>query len=168
LAEHILLIGMMGAGKTTVGTLLAQRLGRPYVDSDDQVAAATGRTVREIFESDGEAAFRREEAAALAHALDQAEPSVIAVAGGAVLDPANRARMQQRGTVVWLRAPVDVLADRARHGGHRPLLDGDTRVAMAKLYEGREPIYESLADLTVEVGDRTPEQAAEEILEALP
>ena len=99
-----MLIGMMGSGKTTVGRSLAAALGRPLVDSDAQVEARTGRTVREIFESDGEAAYRVLEREALVDALGEAEPSVVAAAGGVVLDAGNRAVLQEAGTVVWLRA----------------------------------------------------------------
>ncbi|HET9444488.1 MAG TPA: shikimate kinase, partial [Acidimicrobiales bacterium] len=105
MADHVLLVGMMGSGKTTVGRRLARELGWDYLDSDEQVCRRTGRTVREIFEADGEAAFRAEEKRALAEAAGAGRPTVISVAGGAVLDPDNRRILSEAGTVVWLDAP---------------------------------------------------------------
>ena len=103
--EHVVLVGLMGVGKSTVGARLADSLGWPLVDSDEQVESATGRTVREIFESDGEPAFRALEARALAEALDAPGPSIIAAAGGVVLAEENRRRLQApKVEVVWLRA----------------------------------------------------------------
>lgn len=110
--RRILLVGMMGAGKTTVGRLLAERLGRHYVDSDEEVEAATGRTVRELFEEGGERAFRPLESEALAAAVRGDTAVVVGVAGGAVLDPANRDLLKRSGTVVWLRATPETLARR--------------------------------------------------------
>lgn len=157
---------MMGAGKTVVGRMLAERLGWRYADSDEQVVTATGRTVREIFEQDGEVAFRREESAALAAAIDAPGPAVISVAGGAVIDPANRERIAAAGTVVWLRAPVHVLAARARQAGdHRPLLDGgDVEATMARLYEAREPAYAEVADVVVDVEELVPAAVVDHIV----
>jgi shikimate kinase len=158
---------MMGAGKTTVGLRLARRLNRPYVDSDAQVEAATGRTVREIFEADGEDAFRVHEARALAEAVSCAEPSVVAVAGGAVLDGRNRRLIESAGTVVWLRAPVSVLAGRVRTDDHRPLLGDDPAAAIDRLYEVRQPIYERLADVIIDVDAVAPDGVVEQILGAM-
>ena len=165
--ERLYLIGMMGSGKTTVGRLVATELGWPHVDSDDQVCARTGRTVREIFETDGEAAFRKEESAALedaaTHPADRA--TVVSVAGGAVLDEGNRRLLDATGLVVWLRAPAEVLATRVNAGtDHRPLLGDDPERALADLDAQRRPLYEELADLTVDAADRTPGQIAAEIL----
>jgi hypothetical protein len=102
---HLVLVGMMGTGKTTVGTVLARRLGRPLIDSDAEVEARTGRTVREIFETDGEAAYRPLETEALLDALTSAAPAVIAAAGGVVLSATNRQALKEHaGLVVWLRA----------------------------------------------------------------
>jgi shikimate kinase len=126
LPRRILLVGMMGAGKTTVGRLLADRLHRRYVDSDEEVEAATGHTVRELFEEGGERMFRPLESQALASAVAADDPVVVGVAGGAVLDPANRALMRRSGTVVWLRAKPETLARRVavshqqEHGGGHP------------------------------------------------
>src|SRR3954469_21600548 len=100
---------MMGSGKTTLGQALAARLGRPFLDSDEQVEAATGRTVREIFEVDGEAAYRVLESKVLCEALASGPPAVIAAAGGTVLSADNRAAMRASAEVVWLRADPAVL-----------------------------------------------------------
>jgi shikimate kinase len=166
-AERVLLIGMMGAGKTTIGRTLAQRLGWRHLDSDEQVERATGRTVPEILGADGEAAFRVAESAALADAIDSGPGVVVSVAGGAVLDPANRRRIQQAGTVVWLRADVDTLARRVGGGEGRPLLGDDPAAALRRLYEQRRPVYEQLADVVVDVDHLAPGQAVDRIVEAL-
>jgi 3-dehydroquinate synthase len=158
---------MMGVGKTTVGRLLARRLGRPYFDSDEQVRAHTGKTVPEIFEIEGEAAFRAEEKRALAEAAACAAPAVVSVAGGAVLDPDNRTLLQARGTVVWLRATVETMALRVGRGEDRPLLEGDPAEALARLYPQRAPVYEELADVVVDVDDTLPPQVVDKIVAAL-
>ena len=168
LTRRILLVGMMGAGKTTVGTALAARLGYPYLDSDEQVERHTGRTVPELFAQRGEAAFRAEEKRALAEAVTSDGPVVVSVAGGAVLDPDNRTRLRQSGTVVWLRAPVATLAQRVGDGRGRPLLGDDPAAALARLYTERRPIYADLADVVVDVELLTPEETVEQILAALP
>ena len=170
--ERILLVGMMGAGKTTVGRALATRLGYPYVDSDHQVESRTGQTVREIFETRGEAAFRQDEKLALSEALASDGPVVVSVAGGAVLDPDNRARLRQAGMVVWLKASPEALAKRvvghaSPRTGHRPLLGDDPLTALTLLYEDRAPLYEEVADLVVDVEEATPEQAVQEVLDHL-
>ena len=161
-----MLIGMMGSGKTTVGRGLAAALGRPLVDSDAQVEARTGRTVREIFESDGEAAYRVLEREALVDALAEAEPSVVAAAGGVVLDAGNRAVLQEAGTVVWLRARPEVLARRVSAGrDHRPLLGDDPLAALRRLDAERRPLYEEVADLVVDVDDLSTRQVVTAVLE---
>jgi shikimate kinase len=167
MAERLYLVGMMGVGKTTIGRLVAARLHWAHVDSDEQVTRRTGRTVREIFETDGEAAFREEESAALREAAlgVPAEPAVVAVAGGAVLDEANRLTLARTGRVVWLRAPSTVLAGRVHAGAdHRPLLGDDPAAALASLGAQRRPLYEELADLVVDTADRNPTEIAEEIV----
>jgi shikimate kinase len=163
----IFLVGMMGVGKTTVGRLLAERLDRRYVDSDEQVVANTGRTVPEIFEESGEAAFRAEEKRALKEAATADTQSVVSVAGGAVLDPENRSLLRASGTVVWLRARVDTMAARVGGGEGRPLLGDDPAAALARLYPQRRPIYEELADVVVDVDDVRPEDIVERIVAAL-
>ncbi len=156
----------MGSGKTTVGRIAADRLGWPLLDSDAQVEAATGRSVPEIFATEGELAFRTEEAAALERALAVA-PAVVSVAGGAVLDAHNRELIGRAGTVVWLRAKVDTLAKRVGEGTGRPLLEGGPRRALAELDAVRRGFYAALADAAVDVDEKTPEQVAEAAIAAL-
>jgi shikimate kinase len=168
LADRVFLIGMMASGKTTIGARLARALGYRFLDSDAQVCANTGRTVREIFETDGEAAFRAEEKKALADAASLPDDAVVAVAGGAVLDPANRALLDRAGPVVWLRAPAAVLAGRLEAGAdHRPLLGDDPASALARLDAERRPIYEALADFTIDVDEASPDVVVERIVQSL-
>jgi shikimate kinase len=164
MTSHILLVGMMGAGKTTTGHLVADRLGWGYRDSDADVEAMTGLTVPELFERDGEAAFRKAEATVLAESCASSSPLVIAVAGGAVLDPANRALIARSGTVVWLRARPETLGARVGDGAGRPLLGDDPTEAMRRLLGTRAPFYTELADLVIDVDDLTPSDVAERIL----
>ncbi|MCB1004524.1 MAG: shikimate kinase [Acidimicrobiales bacterium] len=166
MGDHIVLIGMMGAGKTSVGRRVAEALDRPLVDTDALVEARTGRTVREIFEADGEAAYRAIEADAVADAVDWPEPAVLAAAGGVVLYPASRDRLHDAGTVVWLAATPATLAGRVRPGDHRPLLGTDPEPVLRRLLEERHALYEELADEVVVVDDLTTEQAAECVLAA--
>ena len=166
--RHILLIGMMGSGKTTVGRLLAQRLGWEHVDSDLQIEASTGKTVREIFETLGEAAFRAEEARALKVALSRRHPSVISVAGGAVIDEGNRqVMMESEAKIVWLRADVNLLAERVKTGDHRPLLGNDPARALRRLYEVRRPFYAQLANAVVNVDGLSPAAVVGKIVKDL-
>lgn len=158
---------MMGAGKTTTGRLLADRLGWPYLDSDDEIERKTGRTVPEIWKADGEPAFRAEESKVLAEACTSDGPAVVSVAGGAVLDPANQALIRGSGLVVWLRADVATLAQRVGAGEGRPLLSAGPAQALARLSEERAPIYVELADLVFDVDRLFPSQVADKIAEAV-
>jgi len=157
---------MMGAGKSTVGRLLAQRLGVSFFDSDAYIEERQGKTVAQIFRDDGEPAFRQWEAEAVSAALAMPTPVVLGVAGGAILRPDTRDALTKRATVVWLRAPVEVLIKRvvARHLD-RPMIAEDPDTAMRRLYEERQPIYEALADQIIDAGDVTPVQAVDAIVE---
>jgi shikimate kinase len=149
---------MMAAGKTSVGRRLAECRGWEFFDSDRQIEAMTGRTVAEIWRTDGEPAFRRLEAQVLADALASTTPRVIAAAGGTVLDEANRRLMQLHHPVVWLRAKPETLVGRLGSATHRPLLDEDPAGALRRLDALRRPHYEEVADVVVDVDDLTAEQ----------
>jgi shikimate kinase len=164
MVDRIVLVGMMGAGKTTVGRLLSERLGWDYLDSDAQVRAETGRTVPELFAERGEAAFRAEEARVLSDALSGERPVVVSAAGGVVLFEANRDLIARSGTVVWLRADPKVLAGRVGSGRGRPLLEGDPASALAELDAARRPLYASLAHVAVDVDRLTPHQVVDRVL----
>jgi shikimate kinase len=149
--DHVLLVGMMGSGKTTTGRLLASRLGRVFHDSDEEIIARTKMTVPAIFAARGEAAFRAEERAVLAAAAASGPPAVIAVAGGAVLDPDSRRRIRRAGLVIWLRAAPHVLARRVGAGLGRPLLDEEPHRALRLLEARRRPVYGAVADEVLDV-----------------
>lgn len=163
--RHLVLVGLMGTGKSTIGRLLAERLGRPLIDTDDEVERRAGRSVRQIFADDGEAAFRSLESAVLADAIASTEPSVVAAAGGVVLAPENRAVLAQRlCRVVWLVAPTDLLLRRTGHAGHRPLLDSDPRGRLETMAIERDALYREVADLVVSVEGRSPDEVMEAVL----
>jgi shikimate kinase len=163
--QHLVLVGMMAVGKTTVSRLVGERLGRRVIDSDQVIEAQTGRTVREIFETDGEPAFRALETAALLDALAEPEPAVIAAAGGVVLSATNRAALKDApARVVWLRAEPATLVERIRPGGHRPLLDGDPEGALQRMYTDRAELYREVADAIVTVDNRSVSDVVEAVL----
>ncbi|MEO5902247.1 MAG: shikimate kinase [Ilumatobacteraceae bacterium] len=160
-----MLIGMMAVGKTTVSRIIGERLGRRVIDSDQVIEAQTGRTVREIFATDGEPAFRELETAALLDALAQPEPAVIAAAGGVVLSATNRRALQDApAKVVWLCADPATLVDRVRSGGHRPLLDGDPAGMLQQMYTDRAELYREVADAIVSVDNRSVTEVVEAVL----
>jgi shikimate kinase len=165
MTQRILLVGMMGAGKTTVGRLVADKLGWRYLDSDLEVQEATGMTVPELFAQTGEQAFRDAEADALRTAAAIDEPSVVSVAGGAVLRADNRVLIESSGTVVWLRARPATLAARVGDGSGRPLLSGDPLEALTELSAVRAPFYAEVAAITIDVDDLTSDEVASLVLE---
>jgi len=147
---HIVLIGMMGVGKSTVGRQVARHLGRPFFDSDDEVVAQTGRQIADIFLTDGEPVFREIEAKVMFDLLSSKRPSVIAAAGGSILRPETRAALNDSATVVWMQAPVDVLVDRTARGTHRPALANDPAATLAKMEADRSALYAETADVCVD------------------
>jgi shikimate kinase len=166
-AHHLVLVGLIGAGKTTVGALCAQRLGRDFLDTDHIVEALAACTVSEIFAETGEAGFRTLERQAISDACAAPSPSVIACGGGAVLDPDNRSALHAAGTVVWLRAAARSLADRVGVAASRPLLaDGDREATLARLAALREPAYEAVADVAIDTDGKDADAVADAVIAA--
>ena len=151
----IFLVGMMGAGKTSVGRVLAKRLQKTFYDSDHVIEDRTGVKIPVIFEIEGEAGFRVRESAVMDE-LTALRNIVLATGGGAVLSEKNRERMRTRGTVVYLRASVRDLINRTRHDKNRPLLQAmDPRARLTELYEKRDPLYREVAHLIVDTGNQS-------------
>jgi shikimate kinase len=167
MADRILLVGMMGVGKTTVGRALAGRLGWTYLDSDEQVLAATGRTVKQISLEEGLETLHRFEDDALVAAIQSRSSVVVGVAGGALLVDANRALLEVEPHVVWLRASLETLAVRIGIKGDRPFFDGDPAGTLRELYEVRRPLYAEVATVTIDVDECTTEEIVGRILTAL-
>ncbi|HEX6310183.1 MAG TPA: shikimate kinase [Acidimicrobiia bacterium] len=162
-----MLVGSMGAGKSTVGRELAVRLGVPFVDNDEQLRRHTGHTAAEVTTSSGAAALHRLEAAALLEALDEGGDHVVAAAASVVDDGGVRERLADAGvTVVWLRAHPATLRRRALAGAHRPFVHGDP-AASTRLDTARRPHYAEFAAVVVDVDDRAPGEIVEEIAAAL-
>lgn len=165
----IALIGMMGAGKTTVGQALAARLGRPFLDLDALIESGAGRRVSEIFEAEGESGFRAREAAALQAALE-ARGAVIACGGGVVLDAANGASLRAGALVVWLQVDPRQAAERLGAGSGRPVLEampGDLPERLGALGARRDPLYRAAAHLSVDARGEVA-GVVEQIVDALP
>lgn len=164
---RVVLLGMMGSGKSSVGRALADATGWPFVDNDELVEAATGRTARQLLAEQGEAAMRAAESAALRRAVAVEPPAIVATAAGTVLDPDNRRRVAAGGFVVWLHAPPDVLAARAAGASHRPWLDDDPVAWFARAAAERDSLYAAVADLVIDTGAMDPPTSAARIGEAL-
>jgi shikimate kinase len=165
--RNIFLVGMMGAGKTTVGKALARRLGREFVDCDREIVERTGVPVATIFEIEGETGFRQRESCVLAD-LALRTDCVIATGGGAVLSADNRRLMRESGTVIYLNASVDHLHERTRRDASRPLLaSGDRHATIARLVEQRDPLYRDAAHIIVESGTPSAGTLAGRIIAAL-
>ena len=164
--DRVLLVGMMAAGKSTVGRQVARQLNWPYFDNDELLRRAVGVDTRTVLERDGEAALRRAESASLTVALDEAGPLVAGVAGGVVEDPLDRARLRAGGFVVWLRATIETLARRAR-GTDRPWLGDDPNAALTALYAGRADLYLSVASFVIDVDELPATAVADRIVSAL-
>jgi len=163
--RHLVLVGLMGAGKTSVGQRCARLLDRSFVDTDELVVATIGMTVNELFASGGESRFRELERTAVADACASPEPLVIACGGGAVLDPENRSRLRTAGLVVWLQAPPDVLGARVSDDTRRPLLRNAGAATLERLAVLRAPAYEDAADVTVDTAGRSIEDVADLVIE---
>ena len=162
----IVLIGLMGAGKSSVGKLLAKRLGLKFHDADDEIEKAAGFTIEDYFAFHGEAAFRDGEHKVITRLLD-GPPHVLATGGGAFMDPRTRATILKRSISIWLRADLNILLERVMRRSNRPLLKrGNPRDIMAKLIAERDPIY-AKANLTVSSSAEPHEEVVERIVVAL-
>jgi shikimate kinase len=166
---HVVLLGLMGSGKSTVGALVAERTGRGLVDVDVAITARTGKSVRQLWEEGGEAAYRRLESAEVLAALRDDAPTVIAAPGGVVLDPEVRSALADADNVfvVWLRADPATLAERVRPGDHRPLLGDRPYEVLAAMAADRSQLYEGLADAVVDTGALDAPAAAATLIDRL-
>lgn len=166
LERTVALVGLMGAGKTTIGRRLAQALNMPFADADDVIVTAAGQSIQEIFDTHGELEFRRGERRVIRRLLNDA-PHVLATGGGAFIDGRTRALMKERAISIWLKAPLDVLLARVTRRDHRPLLrEDDPKAVMQRLIDERHPIYAE-ADITIETGAGPHSQAVRAIIAAL-
>ncbi|MBM3541602.1 MAG: shikimate kinase [Alphaproteobacteria bacterium] len=164
--RSIVLVGLMGAGKTCIGKRLAKRLGLPFADADAAIEKAAGCTIPEIFAQHGEAAFREGERKVISRLLDD-PPHVLATGGGAFMDPETRARIKARAVSIWLRAELDVLLRRTARRSNRPLLNaGDPREVLERLMAVRYPVYAE-ADITVDSADLPADVTVDKVMVAL-
>lgn len=161
--ETIFLVGFMGVGKTTVGRILADRLGREFLDLDEEIQKVEGRTINDIFRAEGERYFRRVEARLL-RALPRGVPQVVATGGGTIAVEANLRFIQERGVAVWLRCPLPLILERCRHSGERPLFRD--RKSIEALLASRLPSY-SRAAIHVDITGLTPERIAARIVDEM-
>lgn len=165
--NNIYFIGLMGAGKTTIGRLLAKQLGREFYDSDHEVERKTGVKIPLIFELEGESGFRKRETAAIEE-LSQMDNLVVATGGGAVLLEENRAFLKNTGKIIYLRAKVNDLYQRTRSDKSRPLLQGaNPKQKLEELYTVRDPIYTALADYIVDTGAQSANEITARIEQML-
>ncbi len=167
LPRTVVLVGLMGAGKSAIGRRLATRLHLPFRDADTEIEAAAGCTIAEIFARDGEPVFRSVERRIITRLLKDEPVHILATGGGAFMDPDTRAAIRQYGLSVWLRAELDVLVARTARRTHRPILNqGDPRAILGRLMEQRYPVYAE-ADLTVVSDERPPDVTVELVIDAL-
>jgi shikimate kinase len=158
--RSVVLVGMMGAGKSSIGRRLSARLGIPFVDADTEIESAAGMTIPEIFQKHGEPYFRAGEARVIARLLD-GEPKVLATGGGAVMDPRTRELIAEKGVSVWLNADIDVLVKRTKRRSDRPLVD-----KIKELLPVREPFY-AQSHITILSRDEPHDTIVDEIVNAL-
>ena len=164
--RSIVLVGMMGAGKSSIGRRLAARLGIPFADADAEIEEAAGMSIADIFEAHGEPSFRSGEARVIARLLDHG-PQVLATGGGAFINPQTRARIHEKGISVWLKAEIDVLSRRLRRRNDRPLLKtADPTATLTDLLAARDPVYGE-ANVVVVSRDVPHDVIVEEIVTAL-
>lgn len=161
--QAVVLVGLMGAGKSTVGRRLAKRLGLPFADADAEIEKAAGCSITDIFEFHGEDSFRQGERRVIKRLLE-GPPKVISTGGGAFIDPETRRRIRGKAVSVWLRADLDTILKRVKRNDNRPLLkNSDTRGTLEKLMIERDPIYAE-ADIVVDSGDTAIEKVVDAIV----
>lgn len=166
LPRSVVLVGLMGSGKSCIGKRMAGRIGVPFVDADAEIEQAASLSIKEIFDKYGEEVFRDGERRVMARLL-QGPPGVISAGGGAFMDAGTRAVIKERGASVWLRADLDTLVSRTKGRNHRPLLNkGDPRETLAELMRVRYPVYAE-ADVVVDTGVDNPNVTCERVLAAL-
>jgi len=165
--NNVFLVGLMGAGKTTVGRVLAKKLNKRFIDSDHEIEARTGVAIPLIFEIEGEASFRQRETDVICDLTAQND-IVLATGGGAILKPENREYLKTRGTVIYLRASINSILQRTSHDKNRPLLQtADPRGRIEQLAREREPYYLEVADFIVETGRPNVQSLVQVILTQL-
>jgi shikimate kinase len=165
--DNIFLVGLMGAGKTTVGKLLAKQLGKTFIDADHEIEARTGVKIPVIFEIEGEAGFRKREEAVIEDLAGRSN-IVLGTGGGAILSGRNRELLRVHGTVVYLRGSPEQLYERTRHDRNRPLLQtGDPLAKLRELYAQRDPLYREVADLVVDTGRQSVVSFARQLKDKL-
>lgn len=164
--KPIVLVGLMGAGKTCIGQRLARHYRLPFADADEEIAKAAGRSVEDIFELYGEAAFRDGERRVIGRLLGEG-PRVMATGGGAFMDPEVRERIKESAISVWLRADLEILVERTSRRGGRPLLkNGSPRAILSRLIDERYPVY-AKADIVVDSNDVPPDVTVAEVSQAI-
>jgi len=161
---RIVLLGMMGSGKSTIGRLLAETTGWPYLDNDELLASSLGMSARQVLAATGEAGLRAAESEALRLGLECAPPCIVGAAAGTILDEANRRALRKAGLVVWLRASVATLSRRAVRAADRPWLDEDPEAWLRRAADERNPLYAEVANLIVDTDEITPDQVITRIL----
>ncbi|WP_152544533.1 shikimate kinase [Actibacterium mucosum] len=167
LHKTVVLVGMMGAGKTAVGTALARRIGVPFLDSDEEIVKASNMSIAEIFERDGEPFFRRKEAQVITRLLET-ERCILSTGGGAFMAESNRLAIKEKGVSVWLNADLDLLWNRVKHKDTRPLLrTPDPRATLTELYEARVPIYAQAGLQVKALAAYSIEEMVDEVVRAL-
>ena len=165
--DRVVLVGMMGSGKTTVGAILAERLGWPFHDNDSMLRTLFGANPRELLEAGGEAAMHSAEVTALLAALARPTPSVLAAAGGTIVDAAARSEMAAAGLVVWLRVTAETVEERSAGGAHRPWPAGDRTGWIERAVREREGLYAEVADVILDADTAAPAALADRIMDKI-
>jgi shikimate kinase len=166
-SSQIVLIGLMGAGKSAIGRRLGAQLSLPFVDADAEIEAAAGKTISEIFRQHGEAAFRDGERSVISRLIADGRPKVLATGGGAFVDESLRELILEHGVSLWLKADLDILVSRTSRRDHRPILrQGDPRKILKRLMDERYPFYE-MANVVVESNEGSPDETVARALQAI-